>query len=85
MNPAEDALFRQLERFGQLRIAQVTQDIQAVPADTHVAQALIIPRRAPCLRILRCYFDADERLFEISVSHHPGDRFAYAMHIEVGG
>ena len=41
--------------------------------------------RAEPQRILRCYFDLKGRLFEISVSHHPGDRFAYAMHIDVEG
>ena len=38
-----------------------------------------------CLRILRCYHDQDGRMFEMSVSHHPGDRFAYSMHIDVEG
>jgi DNA-binding GntR family transcriptional regulator len=64
---------------------QVTQDIQAVPASASVAGALKIARRSPCLRILRCYYDTDGRLFEISTSVHPGNRFAYAMHMDVGG
>jgi GntR family transcriptional regulator len=80
-----DTIFRQLERLADLRIATVTQDIQAVPASAPLAAALRIPRRGPCLRILRCYYDTGGRLFEISVSHHPGDRFAYAMHIDVEG
>lgn len=80
-----DTIFRQLERLADLRIATVTQDIQAVPASAPLAAALGIPRRGPCLRILRCYYDTGGRLFEISVSHHPGDRFAYAMHIDVEG
>lgn len=80
-----ETIFRQLERLAGLRIATVTQDIQAVPASAATAVALRIPRRSPCLRILRCYWDTDGRLFEISVSHHPGDRFAYAMHIDVEG
>lgn len=82
LDPGEDTLFRQLERLGHLRIAQVTQDIQAVSASASIAADLKVPRRSPCLRILRCYYDAAGRLFEISVSIHPGERFAYAMHIE---
>ena len=78
-------IFRQLEQLAGLRIATVTQDIQAVPATAEIAKALKIARRAPCLRILRCYIDTNGRLFEISASHHPGDRFAYAMHIDVDG
>jgi GntR family transcriptional regulator len=80
-----DTIFRQLERAAGLRIATVTQDIQAVPASAAMATTLRIPRRSPCLRILRCYWDTGGRMFEISVSHHPGDRFAYAMHIDVEG
>lgn len=85
LDPAEDTIFRQLERLGHLRIAQVTQDIQAVPASAAVASELKVTRRSPCLRILRCYFDTTGRLFEISTSVHPGDRFAYAMHMDVEG
>ena len=81
----ENTIFRQLERLGHLRIAQVTQDIQAVPASAALSGALHIARRSPCLRILRCYFDTTGRLFEISTSLHPGDRFAYAMHMDVEG
>jgi DNA-binding GntR family transcriptional regulator len=76
-------IFRQLEQLANIRIATVTQDIQAVPATVEIARQLKIQRRAPCLRILRCYVDTTGRLFEISASHHPGDRFAYAMHIDV--
>jgi len=78
------AIFEQLERVTGIAIARVTQDIQAVPASAAAAAALGITRRSPCLRILRCYLDASARIIEISVSIHPGDRFAYAMHIEVG-
>lgn len=81
----EPTLFRQVERLSGAPIAQVTQDIQAVAATAEIAQALGVARRSPCLRILRCYADASGRVIEISASHHPGDRFAYAMHIEVEG
>ncbi len=80
---ARSTLFSQLEQLGGISVARVTQDIQAVAASSSVAAALGIPRRTAVLRILRCYFEADGRLFEISVSHHPGDRFAYSMHIDV--
>jgi GntR family transcriptional regulator len=78
-------IFQQVEELSGLSVSRVTQDIQAVAATAEVAQALGVPRRSPCLRIMRCYLDARGRIFEISVSHHPGDRFAYAMHIEVDG
>lgn len=83
IDTAADTIFRQLERLAGVRVARVTQDIQAVPASAEVAAALGVPRRAACLRILRCYLDEGGRVIEVSASHHPGTRFAYAMHIEV--
>lgn len=76
-------LFSQIERLSGISVGKVTQDIQAVPADAAVAAELEIDEGAPVLRILRCYLDPAGELFEISVSHHPGDRFAYSMHIDV--
>lgn len=78
-----DSLFGQLEQLAGVSIGRVTQDIQAVAADKATAAALEIRKGDPVLRILRCYLDANHKLFEISVSHHPGDRFAYAMHIDL--
>lgn len=83
IDTAGETIFRQLEQLGRVRIARVTQDIQAVAATAEVATALNVARRSPCLRILRCYLDDTGRTVEISASHHPGDRFAYNMHIEV--
>jgi GntR family transcriptional regulator len=85
VTPNEETIFRQLERLAGVKVAQVTQDIQAVAASTEIAKALGLSKRAPCLRILRCYRDAGGKILEISASHHPGDRFAYSMHIEVEG
>ena len=85
VEPNRETIFRQLERLARLKVTRVTQDIQAVAAGADVAALLDVPRRSPCLRILRCFHDEAARLFEISASHHPGDRFAYAMHIEVEG
>jgi DNA-binding GntR family transcriptional regulator len=81
----ESTLFEQIEAKYGVKVARVTQDIQAVPASAEIAAELGVPRRSACLRIMRCYLDRRGRIFEISVSHHPGDRFAYAMHIEVDG
>jgi DNA-binding GntR family transcriptional regulator len=83
IDPAAQTIFRQIETIAKLKIARVTQDIQAVPASADVAAALGVKRRSACLRILRCYLDPSGRVIEISASHHPGDRFAYNMHIEV--
>lgn len=76
-------LFSQIERLAGVSIGRVTQDIQAVAADTGTAVALEVEEDTPVLRIIRCYLDPKGRLYEISVSHHPGNRFAYAMHIDL--
>lgn len=85
LNLAAGTLFSQIEQLAGVEVGKVTQDIQAVAADARIATALEVDEGSPVLRILRCYFDVRGRLFEISVSHHPGDRFAYAMHIDVEG
>ncbi|MEM7688865.1 MAG: GntR family transcriptional regulator [Pseudomonadota bacterium] len=76
-------LFSQIETLASVKVSKVTQDIQALAADASMAGQLQIDEGAPMLRILRCYFNAKGRVFEISVSHHAGDRFAYSMHIDV--
>jgi DNA-binding GntR family transcriptional regulator len=78
----QNTLFRQIEQLGEVRIGRITQDIQAVSASSEMSILLQVQRRSACLRILRCYYDMDDRLFEISASYHPGERFAYSMHIE---
>jgi len=78
-------LFSQIEQLAGVSVGRVTQDIQAVAASADIAKALDLKRGSPVLRILRCYIDPKGRVFEISVSHHPGERFAYSMHIDVDG
>lgn len=76
------ALFSQLETLGGLKIGRVMQQISAVPASAPMAKALQIPRRRPCLRILRIYHDSDGRPFEITNTYHPGEAFSYSMVID---
>ena len=52
-------------------------------ATSDVADILGLEEEDPVLLILRCYFDRDDQLFEISANYHPGERFTYSMHIEV--
>jgi len=77
-------IFGQLQTHADIEITKITQDIQAIPATPHFAKQLGIDEGDPILRILRCYYDASERLFEISASYHPGERFAYSMHMDLG-
>lgn len=82
-DPARSTLFRQIAEQRGVPIARVVQEIQAVAAPAAIARKLGIAPRSPCLRVLRCFIDRDGFLFEISASHHPGNRFAYSVHIDV--
>lgn len=82
---AAGTLFSQIEQLAGVTIGRVTQDIQAIAADARTAAELEIKKGSPVLRIIRCYLDPAGEVYEISVSHHPGDRFAYAMHIDLDG
>ncbi|MFC4312871.1 GntR family transcriptional regulator [Steroidobacter flavus] len=77
------AIFAQLEKLARVKMTHVTQNIKAVAVSNQVAAELGIPRKTPCLHILRCYMGANDRLFEISSSYHPADRFVYSMHIDL--
>lgn len=83
-DPKRFTLFRQIAEQSGLTVDRVTQEIQAVPIPGPLATRLEMKPRAAALRVIRSYF-AGDKLFEISVSHHPGDRFAYSTHIEIGG
>lgn len=84
LDPKRFTLFRQLAEQGRLTVDRITQEIQAVPIPAPLARELDMTARTPALRVIRSYF-AGDFLFEISVSHHPGERFAYSTHIEIGG
>lgn len=58
---------------------QVKQSIQAVALPADIAKILGATAGEPALRILRHYLDAKEQVLEISVSYHPGRRYAFNM------
>lgn len=83
MDMSASTLFSQIEEYSDVSVSRVTQDIQAIKATKEIARDLGVEKGDPILRILRCYFGETDRVFEISASYHPGERFAYSMHIEV--
>ena len=84
-NLASGTLLSQFALLAGVSACRVTQHIQAASAPGEIAQALAIKHGAPVLRITRCYRDAEGQLVEISVSHHPGDRFTYSLHVDLDG
>jgi GntR family transcriptional regulator len=76
------AIYRKLEdRFG-VSVADVEQEIRALPMPPDAGRALACRRGAWAVRVVRRYRDADRRLLLASVNFHPADRFFYAMHLQ---
>ena len=63
-----------------VRIERIDQRIEAVPLDENAAQALNCTPGCG-LRVRRYYYDATDRLLEISDSLHAAERFAYEMRL----
>lgn len=63
------------ERYGVLA-SEVHQTVAAAPLQDEFAKALGAAPQSPALEVIRRYLDSRGRLFEISESFHPGDRYA---------
>ena len=66
------------KRFG-VRVASITQTIKAATLSADDASSLKAKTGQPALWTIRRYFDAAERLFVLSDTRHPADRFEYEM------
>ena len=63
-----------------VRITRIDQRIEAVPLDARQVAALG-SKSAFGLRVVRYYFDATDRLLEVSDSRHAAGQFAYEMRL----
>jgi GntR family transcriptional regulator len=68
-----------IEREIGIRVARVDQTIHATSLSEPDARKLAAPAGSPALRVIRRYYDANDRLFEVSDSVHPGERYAYSI------
>jgi GntR family transcriptional regulator len=75
------AVYALIEREYKVSIERVEQDIQGAVLDAEDAHNLCAQAGEPALRIVRRYFDADDRLLEVAENIHPADRFTYRMHL----
>jgi GntR family transcriptional regulator len=71
------------QRFGQ-KVATVDIDIRAGTVPAHMVEALGVPAGTPSLSVTRRYRSAERRLFEVSVSEHPADRYTYSLQLRRG-
>lgn len=78
----QTAVYSMIEQAHNLRIADVTQEIEAISADANIASRLAVASGSPVLRVQRRYFATDGKLVEIAVNAHPGGRFRYEMSLQ---
>jgi DNA-binding GntR family transcriptional regulator len=71
-------------RFG-VEVADVEQEIGALPMPAEAARALGLLRKTWAVRVVRRYRDGEGRLMLASVNFHPADRFRYTMHLRREG
>jgi DNA-binding GntR family transcriptional regulator len=74
-------IYPQVERALGVRIAWIAHRIEAALLGADQARRLRAKAGAPALRVRRYYYDANERLLEVSDSLHPAERFAYQMRL----
>jgi DNA-binding GntR family transcriptional regulator len=78
---ASGAIYPQVEKALGARIASIGHRIEACLLQKPEAERLHAKPGAPGLRVRRYYYDANERLLELSDSLHAAERFAYEMRL----
>jgi DNA-binding GntR family transcriptional regulator len=71
------------QRFGQ-QVAAVDIDLRAGLVPPEIAKPLDVAPGSPSLTVIRRYLGPDRKLFEVSVSEHPADRYTYSLQLKRG-
>ncbi len=71
------------ETFGE-RLVAVEVDVSAALMPAELAPLLQVAERSPSLRIVRRYLGQSRRTFQVTVSHHPADRYSFALELQRG-
>jgi GntR family transcriptional regulator len=71
------------QRFGQ-KVATVDIEIRAGTVPRHMLDTLDVPAGSPTLTVIRRYVSVEKRLFEVSISEHPADRYTYSLQLKRG-
>ena len=72
-------VYEQIEKKYGSRIERAEVDVYSAPALTEIATKLNIKHNPSCLVIIRRYFDDQDKLFEVTVTHHPENKYLYSM------
>ena len=75
------AVYALIEREYGLTIHRVEQELIGTVLDADDAANLGCAVGAPGLRIVRRYYDRNDRLLELADNTHPSDRFSYRMQL----
>lgn len=71
------------QKFGE-KVAQVNVDLRARTLDPVLATALDVAPGSPSLTVVRRYVGRNRRIFEVSVSEHPAERYTYSLELRRG-
>lgn len=71
------------EKYGEVTTA-VTMDLMGSRLSEELAAQLHAETGDPSLRIVRRYLGTGQRVFQISVSEHPADRYNYRLQLQYG-
>lgn len=71
------------QRFGQ-QVSAVEVEIRAGTVPEALATPLEVAPGAASLTLIRRYRGADGRMFQVSVSEHPADRYTYSLQLRRG-
>jgi DNA-binding GntR family transcriptional regulator len=70
-------------RFGE-KVQSVQIEIRAGLISPEISSALEVAAGSPSLTVIRRYLGQGRRLFEVSVSEHPADRYSYGLELRRG-
>ena len=71
------------QQFGE-KLASVEVGVHAELVPAGMAEALQVAAGSPSLRIVRRYVGQGRRVFQVSVSHHPAERYSFALELQRG-
>ncbi|MFA4913345.1 MAG: GntR family transcriptional regulator [Comamonadaceae bacterium] len=75
-------IFHLVERQFNVVVARVRQTIRSATLPPDIAAQLEVQTTTACLWVRREYYDAQDRMIELSLSVHPGNLFSYEMVLE---
>ena len=76
---SELMVFEQIEKKFSVKIDRAEVDVYASSAVSEIAKRLKLKVGDPCLGITRRYYELNNLLFEVTVTHHPESRYTYSM------